>query len=192
MIVLWAMSLWVASLILCVTGFGQNELAKLGINPHAFVALGFVVWVLGWVPGWTQGSFWRVNWGFVTLAVLAWVMVGLTREGRWWAFAVFLSLAATLARMVAPLSSHQASVLPGAAIESVGLGISAGLTVGQGAPAAIVSACAESASAFLISLRHQHHIVGRHDLALVIVAGLSAWATGWIASWIVTWGRRPA
>ena len=190
--VLWAMSLWMAALILCTVGFGQKEFQRYGVNLPYFLIMGLAIWVLGWLSSWVWPPFWRVNLGFAGLGILAWLMVALARKGRWRVIALFLCLIATLARMVAPLSLNEASVLPDGAIESVGLGLSAGLIVGQGAPSALVAACAESLSAFLISMRHVHHILGRHDLALVILASLSAWLAGWLTSTIGTRLGRPA
>ena len=84
-------------------------------------------------------------------------------------------------------------MLPEATIESVGLGLSSGIIAGEELPGALLAAGAESLSAFLIGMRHIHHILGRHDLALVMLGALSAWTAGWLTSRVgIRWGRPAA
>ncbi len=188
MIVLWAMMLWAAAIILAGTGYGARDLTRYALDRRTVVLWGLLVWVLGWL---TLSSLWpgtRVNLGFLVLAGLS-AVVGLTVGSvRWWFMGALLGMLGAMIRLLAPIAVHHASVMPVAAIESVGLGVAAGLGLGESFPAATVAVLGEALASLVVASRHTGvYNLGRHDLAMTLLAGLSAWAVGWVAD--RTWAR---
>lgn len=183
MIVLWAMSLWGAAIILVGTGYGSGELERYGIKRASLVVLGAMVWILGW---WTARSVMpgvRIDIGFMLLSVFAGALVVALGNGRLGFITALLALMATIVRLFAPVMTHQAQVMPVATIESLGLGSAAGISLTEPLPAAAVGAVAEAVASMLIAWRHVHlHDLGRHDMAMSVLAALSAWLVGWLAS----------
>ncbi|NMP22298.1 hypothetical protein [Sulfobacillus harzensis] len=188
MIVLWAMMLWAAAVILAGTGYGIRAFARYALSRQTVVVLGTMVWVLGW---WTVSSLWRgirLDMGFLVLAAFAVVALVLVGQSRWWFLTTLLGVLAAIIRIVAPISPHQASIMPVAAIESIGLGTGAGLSLAEPLPAALVAVAAETLASVIIAWHHRGlHNLGRHDLAMSLVAALVAWLVGWVAEW--TWTR---
>ncbi|MCL5116839.1 MAG: hypothetical protein M1272_06790 [Firmicutes bacterium] len=192
-IILWAMALWGAAVILTATGYGARDIEKHGLHRLSLVVMGVMVWGLGW---WTVGSILpgvRVDLGFLLLAAFGWSLVLAMGNPRWWFIAGLLGVLATIIRVFAPIATHQAQVMPVALIESLGLGTAAGLSLAEAMPAAMVAVSAESLASVLVAWRHVAlHDLGRHDLAMVILATLSAWLVGWAASKVVTRLTRVA
>lgn len=188
MIVLWAMMLWAAAIILAGTGYGARDLKRYALDRRTVVLWGLFVWVLGWF---TLSSLWpgaRINLGFPVLAGLGVVMGVTMGSARWWFMATLLGMLGAMIRLLAPIAAHHASVMPVAAVESVGLGVASGLSIGESLPAATVAVMAEALAALVVAWHHAGvRDLGRHDLAMTLLAALSAWAVGWVADW--TWAR---
>ena len=191
MIVLWAMSLWAAMIVLAASGFGAHEFQKYGLSRGRLIGLVMAVWVLGW---WTwHGSTIRLNFGYVLLTATGWFGVALLGQRRWWLLTPTLALVALFARILAPFAPEQASVIPAATIESLGLGVAAGITVGGAFPAALVAAAAEGLSGVLVAIRNVGvWDFGRYDMVAVMLATVAAWAVGWVTSGVIQRFSRPA
>ncbi|PSR21717.1 MAG: hypothetical protein C7B45_09520 [Sulfobacillus acidophilus] len=182
MTVLWAMSLWAAMIVLAASGYGASELRMFRLNRWKIVLAGLIVWALGW-----QTSHWphlhvTLNLGFggLTGGALAWVV--LKGQVRWWVVGMWLFLVATIVRMALPFGMAQATVLPIAAIEGVGMGFAVGIAVPKPLAAALLAAATEGLAAVAFALCHSTHDLGRYDLAVVMLASLSAWLVAWVTA----------
>lgn len=178
--VLWAMSVFAAGIILAAAGFGEGSFNQQGLSRWCVVVVGSSIWVLGWAAALMGPSGSRINWGFALITLASWGLLARAREPGWGGIALVLAVIASVVRLMAPFGFDQASVMPHAIIESIGLGGAAGFSVGQPWSAALVGAAAESSSAFLIPvIRGGHEDLGRHDLGMALIAALAAWLVGW-------------
>lgn len=191
MIVLWAMSVWAAVMVLLWTGFGDVECRRRHVSPRLVVGVGGVVWLTGWWT-WHHAGMW-LNIGFVLLTAASWAGLLVWGQPRWWMLTPILAILATLTRLLAPFAPEQASVMPTAAIESLGLGTAAGIGVARPLPASLAACAAEGLSAVIVALEGGtlHHM-GRTDLAVAMLAGVAAWTIAWLVSGVSARFSRPA
>lgn len=187
--VLWAMSLGAAVIILVAVGFGEQAWNREGWRRVWVVVGAGLVWCAGWLPAESWSHRWVVNPGVVAAGLAGGVLLIRRRDSRGAALAMVLGLVGLVVRLIAPFSFHQASVVPQAALESVGLGVAAGMGNPRPAAAAAVGVVAECVSSFLSASVHSgRHQVGLGDFAAVTLAALGAWGVAWLsqgvsASW---------
>jgi len=179
--------------VLVASGYGRPEFRKYGLQRLSIVLLGLMVWGLGW---WTVRSVLSglaINLGFLLVVVFSWGANLALGKVRWWYVTGFLAILAAIIRIYAPVATHQAQIMPVATIESLGLGVAAGLSESQPFPAAIIAASAEGLASVIVAWRHVHiHNLGHQDVAMVMVASMSAWVVGWLASQVATRWHRIA
>lgn len=179
--VLWAMSLWGAAVILVVTGYGGAEWKKWRVSRATMAVMGCMVWGLGW---WTVTSTFpgvRVDMGLLLVVTFAWALVAAWGPMRWWVLTGILGMMGIIIRIMVPVVTHQTQLMPVGTIESVGLGVASGLSLGEAMPAAIVATASEGLAVVVVAWRHGTiHNLGRHDLAMTLLALLAAWMVGWV------------
>lgn len=180
-------------MVLVASGYGASEFRKYGLQRATVLVLAAMVWGLGWWSMDTLLPHMRINLGFLLLSLFAWAWLLVFGRMRWWLLAPMLGVLATVTRMLAPFAASQAQVLPVATIETVGLGVAAGISSAEPFPAAVAALAAEGLAALLTAARHQSlHDLGRHDLAALMLASLSAWVVGWVALSVVQRLTRAA
>lgn len=190
-IILWSMSLWAAMIILGVSGFGQESYGNYGVQRRWVVLTALAVWTLGFLT--VRVSSVRINLGFVLASGCAWLWLLGFGRGRLQGLGVLLGILAYITRMILPLSFDQAQVLPSAALESMGLGMAAGLSVGRAWPSLMVAASAQALSdGLIVWSKGQPRFFGQHDLAMVLSSAMAAWTIGWVVYQVSVRWRRLA
>jgi hypothetical protein len=179
-------------IVLVASGYGVGELQTFRLKSWQIVAGGLTVWALGlWTSQW-QSLRLTLNLGFGALTVVSFVWI--LRRGRmgWWTLGLWLAVVATIVRLILPIGVAEASVMPMAVIESLGMGLATGITVAKPLPAALLAAATEGLAAIGFALYHSYHELGRYDLAASMIAALSAWPIAWVAAAIGQRGGQSA
>lgn len=175
-----------AWLVLMALGWGNRQVGQLSAS--GLLWAGLMVWVTGWMAAVAVGHL-RLNLGFAALALIAWVTLGRVGNSRWVTLSLALAVFAYVVRSMVPYAFDQTTLFPHAAIESLALGATAGIAVGEAFGAAAVGAATASLASVLNGLtRHQNPDWGRHELAAVMLVALSAWLVGGL---VEAWSRRP-
>jgi hypothetical protein len=192
-VVVWGMTLGLAAIILLATGYGTPAQTR-EHWPRVWIVIGAaVIWIAAWWPPEPWGHRWVVNPGVAAVGIGAALLLFRARDHRGAALAATLGLVGMVVRLIAPFSLHQASVIPQASLESVGLGAAAGMGTGRPGGAAAAAALAECIAGFLTASVHIGvHQIGRGDFAAVTLAALAAWVTGWVTEGVGASWRKPA
>lgn len=188
--VLWAMSLWAAMSVVTASHGFLATWTRYGLKPGRLVAVMAGVWVVGWTVLSWRGVI-RVDPGLPLLFALGCFELVRRRGGRPGVWAATLGLSAAWVRALVPFSIHQASLLPVAAIESVGVGVAGGVALGDPLMSGLVGLIASGIASAVAGMKHgPPYEWGRHDLAAAMMAALSGWLAGWLVEGIRRQNQR--